>query len=194
MMNTDDEFAVRVWAASAVSRLADNPEAGLKVLIEALQSERRSNLAVAANAAREVGIRAKPALPALVSVLKCPETLARIGAIDAIVAIDPRNSGEDLLPLARDTDSMVREAAIEGLGNLGIAHDRAMSAYLSALDDKDDIFSDSVRHAAAVALGKVATNTSSVPLKLKEVAHQDESSWVREAASKSIEQIEKQNR
>lgn len=194
MMNKDDEFAVRIWAASAVCRLADDPEAGLKMLIKALQSERRSHLVEVTHATREAGVRAKPALPALVSVLKSSGTLARIGAIDAIVAIDPQNSGDDFLPLTRDSDSMVREAAIEGLGALGIAHERAMSAYLSALDDKDDIFSDNVRHAAAVTLGRVAPKSPSAIAKLKEVAQQDESSWVREAASKSIEQIQKQNR
>ena len=191
MMNGDANSLVRIAAAFAVAKLDDAPQDAMEYLIAAVQDDEKGygGLEAAAESLGKLGPQAKAALPALGDALKHPETMVRIHAVGAIVAISPETAESRVLPMLKDEDALVRASAIENLGSLRQASPQLLRSYIAALDDSDDIFGEDVRHAAAVALGNLGEQATAAVPRLTSMAQEEESEWLKKAARESLRQI-----
>lgn len=191
MMNGDSDSLVRVATAFAIAKLDNAPKDAMDHLIAAVQDDEQGYAVpeAAAEALGKLGPRAKAALPALDDALKHPETMVRIHAVDAIVLISPETAEARLLTMLTDDDALVRASAIESLGTLRNPSPQLLNSYIAALDDTDSIFATDIRHAAAVALGKLQEKAVSAIPRLRRLAHEEENDWVKDAAVKAVQQI-----
>ncbi len=191
VMNRDSDPLVRVAAAFAIAKMSDAPDNAVGTLISAIQQDKNGYGVVdeAVILLGKLGPRAKAAMPELDDALIHPEVMVRIHAIEAIVAISPETAESQLLKIFKDRDALVRASAIENLGSLGNATPEIMKVYIVALQDSDAVFGTNVRHAAAVALGKLQEKAGAAIPYLKRLAEGDESEWVRSAAINALQQI-----
>ncbi|QDV29821.1 putative lyase [Planctopirus ephydatiae] len=191
VMNRDSDPLVRVAAAFAIAKMSDAPDNAVGTLISAIQQDKNGSDVVdeAVILLGKLGPRAKAAMPELEDALIHPEVMVRIHAIEAIVAISPETANSRLLKMFKDKDALVRACVIENLGSLGNATPEIMKVYIVALQDSDAVFGTNVRHAAAVALGKLQEKAVTAIPHLKRMAEGDESEWVRSAAINALQQI-----
>ncbi|ODA28483.1 HEAT repeat domain-containing protein [Planctopirus hydrillae] len=191
IMNRDPDPIVRVAAAFAIARMSDAPDDAVGALISAIQHDEHGSDVVsdALIWLGKLGARAKVAIPELEHALEHPDVLVRIHALEAIVAISPETAESRLLKMFRDEDALVRASVIENLGSLGKATPEVMSVYIAALQDSDTVGSTELRHAAAIALGRLQEKAVAAIPHLNRLAEQDKSEWVRSAAIDALQQI-----
>ena len=125
----------------------------------------------------------------MIESLKHPETMVRIYATEAIVSVSPDSAESHLRTTLADKDPLVRASAMMSLGSLGNASPQLLDRFVAALDDDSAIFGKDVRHAAAVALGRLGDRATTALPKLTQLAKHEESEWVRNAAIEAIQQI-----
>jgi HEAT repeat protein len=130
---------------------------------------------------------ARPAIPALLELLKDPDprirweaarTLGKIGA-DAAVAVPA------LVEAFKDPEAPVREHAAEALGDIGPPAKDGVPALIEALRDADM----KVRRDAARSLGLIGPAAKTALPALRQL-DKDPEREVREAASKSLRQLD----
>lgn len=193
MINDDSDSLVRVAAAFAVARLDDSSKDAMESLIAAVQFWERGYAVpqAAAEALGKLGPTANAALPALDDLLKHPATMVRVHAVGAIAAISPDTAESRLSKMLTDDHGLVRASAIKSLGALGITSPQLLDSYIAALDDRELIFGEHVRHAAAVALGNLQKNAIAAIPRLTKVVQEEDNEWVKNAAVKALQQITK---
>lgn len=191
MMNGDSDSLVRVATAFAIARLDNASNDAMDHLIAAVQSDGKGSAVVesAAVALGKLGRKAKAALPALDDALKHPDTMVRIYAVNAIALISPETAEARLFKMLKDDEALVRASTIESLGTLRDPSPQLLSSYIAALDDTDRSLGADVRHAAAVALGNLREKAVVAIPRLKRLAQEESSEWVKAAAEKAIQQI-----
>jgi HEAT repeat protein len=172
----DDQAQLRTCAAQALGQIG--PEAGeaAEALGNALDPAREGNEEVLRDVARalyRLGPSARPALPALVGVLRHRDYVLRACAVAAVGTIG--DGARDAVPelgkvLREDLHATVRLSAATALGKLGEAARPAVPALCDALKDTDR----AVREAAADALLVVDRRAPAAILALGELLANDD--------------------
>ncbi len=194
MMRNDPNRLTRIAAAFAVARLQDDPQPGIEVLAEHMVID-STNFELPEESAfrlEALGEKARPALPALRQALKHEMPLVRLVTVEAIIAIDPEGAEASLLPLVQDQDVDVQCSVIRELSRLPSLSDDAITAFIAALDVRDewgDWDSHHVRYAAAVALGELGAQAKRALPRLVRLVQEDNDQDVRDAAREAIESI-----
>jgi HEAT repeat protein len=107
----------------------------------------------------ELGPRAKPAAPTLMSALEDPDPYVRYSAAAALRQIAPESAGE-IVPLLirqlRQSDAKLRVASARGLEEFGAQAMPAVPELMKSIQDKDT----EVQNAARSALKKIDPATA----------------------------------
>ncbi len=144
----------------------------------------------------------KAALPVLVELLKSPHSAVRVTAAGGLAELGP--GAEAALPgvilAIKDKNLNVRYYALSTARNLGPAAASAVPALIEALSTHPDRepglegpprYYKDARWVAADALGRVGPAAKAAIPRLQELARKDESSEVRDAATKALALIGK---
>ncbi len=194
MMRHDPEPVVRVAAALAASRIDPSLEEGVQVLIEELQRSRDAISAIdqAAAALGELGPRAERAWDLLVEMSKEKDwERSRWTALRALQEIDgPRSLKLLMGALENDPEILVRKVAAECLGELGAKAAPSVPALIHTLDlSSEELFSDSLRAAAAKSLGQIGPLARDALPSLEKLRDSEGSDGEKEAAAEAIRAI-----
>jgi HEAT repeat protein len=202
----DNNKSVRIAAAFAVSKMAEDTEA-FDSIIEALKDEEAEVRAYAAELLGKAGSEktaeplaellkdpdedvcraaaaslvkiGKPSVKYLIEALKAEQAYTRLAAARALGEIGDPDASDPLMALLKDSGKDVRRAAVRALA--GIAGDNAVKPLAEALKDEDE----EVRRLAGdalVAIGKPAVAPLIEMLKDKDII-------IRFNAAKTLEKI-----
>lgn len=183
----DTDGHVRAVAATAIPEV----ETPATDAVPALLKHVRSDAAVPViRALSRYGADAKPSLPEMVSILE-DQTLEIETRWNAARTIGKmREAGDDAIPvlvsMLKHEDSRIREHSAEALGDIGPPSRSAIDALVAVLGDKDT----KVRRDAVRSIGQIGADASVIPEVEKLV--KDPEAIVREAATKTLEQLRKQ--
>ena len=113
-----------------------------------------SSMESRANAARAAGIlRARPAIPELQKALKSRDETIALEAVRSIEKIGDLNAGPSLVPMLRDPNKKIREAAAEAVGQLRV-REAVEDLNMMVRGDRDK----DVQRTALTALAKIPDN------------------------------------
>jgi len=168
---------VRLNAAALLKGIGPEAVEATPALVDCL-----GDLRVRPEAVEALGRIGKPAVPALVTVLKGNDRVARLGAVQALSRIGPSAAEATPALIALLGDPDVRLEAVRTLGLIGKP---AVPGLVKALDDGDE----DVRRGAALTLGHIGPDAREATSKLTTLAQTDPSSGVREAAGIAVRRI-----
>ena len=153
----NDEVAdVRAAVADALGRIGADANAAVPALISSLKDQDPAVRSTVTAALSQFPKKGALIAPALGELLDDPDESVRLAAASTLGGL----SSEGVLVLRdilqQHPDPSVRVTALSALGGTGIYAERALSELLAALDQP---IAD-MRRAAAIALGKVASDTT----------------------------------
>jgi HEAT repeat protein len=182
----DDDLQIRTVAAAALGQIGASPGDAVPALMAVLKRDRRPE---AVDALTTFGPAAKEAIPLLTELLRAREADLRWRAAYALGKLGPgaASAVPVLIAALKDEDPDVREHAAEALGDIGPAAKQATEALAKALQDP----SQRVRRDAVRSLGQIGPDArAALPAIRALLAKKDEIARVRDAATKSVQQIE----
>jgi HEAT repeat protein len=142
---------VTLFLVCNVCALPQAEKESAPTLLKKLKSQDASARVMALLEAMELGPRAETAIiPGLIAILQCPNEEEQLYATVALGNIGSA-AVQDLAPLLRHEDEVVRYYAVWALGLTGRAASEARSGVLSALTDMDE----DVRRKAVFALDRI---------------------------------------
>lgn len=183
---SDKEPKVRYAVVGALHAYGPAAYDALPDLIAMLGDEAANvrNRAVSAISAMNPAIA--DIMPRLRDILQKSDTNARESAILMLSYLEP---DEDIITLIIEETYndrwQTRVIAVKGLGRVGAGYPDAISALINALDDENE----KVRQYAAESLGMIGPVARIALPKLRELAENEESHAVRNAADKAVEKI-----
>jgi HEAT repeat protein len=153
VVRKDPSKEARLHAIAVFEALGPDGKAGVPVLIERLKEKDRDTRERIVAALGAIGPAAKPAIERLIPLMHdaqlrpaVQDTLAKIG----------KDSVKPLIPLLTDTNSDLRLAAVQTLGNIGTPASPALRI-LSVLSKKDV---PAIREAAQESIKKILGKTA----------------------------------
>lgn len=191
---------MRERAAQTLAYMDPPPKESLSLLLPLLRDSQEHVRYWAVRAIGSVGKGVSSVIPSIVDVSKNdPESLVRVGAIEAAVTID--SDGAIAIPACvqalRDKDSQVRGEAAKSLGKYGPRAESAVAALTERLDDTamryEAISTDvcvlrPVRCDVAEALGKIGRAAAPALRRLHDMLRNDPEADV--TAAQAILQID----
>ncbi len=127
------------------------------------------------------------AVPALIKLLKDPDSSVRKGAVNALASIVP--AAKEVVPALtealKDPNEEVRSDAVNALGKIGRSAMKSVSSLIKTLKDSND----EVRRNSAGALGEIGSQTQNAITALTVAACKDPNKDVRTSASYALVQI-----
>jgi HEAT repeat protein len=163
-----------VWESAALAlagKLNDQAQTQVMTLAAALKDSHPGTRAAAAEALKNLGEKAKLALPQLTAVAqdRKADRFPRLYAIQMISRWGDEDTPKILVAILEDKDAApaIRQAAIEGIGRWGDKAESAIPALAQALKERDV----DLRRAAALALGKIGAKIAGVWPAIKEANH-----------------------
>ncbi len=177
---------VRRAAACSLAMIAEEetPDHLFVFLSEALLSYLERSYAI--EAFSHVG---KKAIPALLILLNHPDYANRRAAVKSLGNIASKDSAEAislLIEALQDQNRMVQEEAVAAVGKAGEKASAAIPLLCALLNHPYW----HMRELAARALGKIGKNSNEARVALHAVTLQDDTSEVRKAAAKALQEIE----
>ena len=115
------------------------------------------------------------------------DPLIRSAAVKAIGSVRPDNYVELIVPMCKDTDSVVRASAIDVLGQDDVNDARLIDLFIEALSDPDW----GVRFYSMEALGRRGRKSEKAIPHLEAMARSDHE-WDRNGARKTLRRIQSQ--
>jgi len=171
-----DDSGVRRAAAAGLGLIG--PGRAVDALVDALRDE---NCSVAMTAAEVLGsIQSDQAIELLIGALRHDDSGVRRAAASALGAIGSCQAFDALVYTLHDEDQFVAMTAATAIGDICL--DSAMESAVVALLRHND---PRVREAAAIALGRMHSNSAAGPL-TDALRDRDEDSCVREAAAAAL--------
>lgn len=182
----DKDRSVREAAALSLGRMGQSPELAVPVLVGMLNRDDDSR-DFARDALINFGPAARPAVPALIDMLKGKDPPLPNYAAQVLGAIGPdaQSAEPALIGVMRGTDDQDRIEAADALGKIGRDQAEAVAVTTRMLNAEEDWF---VRERAAYVLGDLGpTAEPSVPALTQALNDEDED--VRRAAAEAISKI-----
>jgi HEAT repeat protein len=194
VLKNDKADAVREAAALALAgKLNEQAYTKVFTLAGALKDPHAGTRAAAAEALRNLGEKAKLALPQLTAVAADPKAdrIPRLYAIQIISKWGEQDGLKVIVGVIEDknAESAIRQGAIEGVGRAGAKAEPAIPALAKVLKDADV----NLRRAAAIALGQVGSKAGAAWPVIKE-AYQDSDNGVRNQVIRLAGQLGKQQK
>lgn len=183
----DDDLHVRTVAAATLEPLAPK-EATTEVIpnLMALLPAHDAASAAAARTLSRFGPEARPAIPALLEMLKAKDARVRLNAARTLgkIKADAVGAVPDLITMAlKDEDPKAREHAAEALGDIGPAASEGVPALIEVVM-KDKVAR--VRRDAARSLGQIGPPAALPAVPALKGLLKDEDKEVREFAAKAL--------
>jgi HEAT repeat protein len=157
LVNDKNELVRQAAATALGGKLAEKAEGQVSNLVKALKDKHEGVRRAAAETLKNMGEKAKPAVPALIEVAKDPsgDRFTRIYAITVIGQWGKENKGTGpalaVVIVEKDAHITVRQAAAEGLGRLGGDFPPGIEALGKGLLDGPP----ELRRSVAITLGQV---------------------------------------
>lgn len=177
-----DEEPVQCAAAEALGRIGD--ESGVQPLAEALAHPTATVRAAAARALGAYGENARPAVPALVPLLRDSDEDVRHAAGDALGRTGelPHEATAALVEGLANPDTHVQVQTAEALAKIGETAAEAAPALAAALENGNEL----VRAKAAEALGKMGETAAEAAVPTLIRALRDDDGWVSAVAAEAL--------
>ena len=191
-LTASTQSKVRVWAATAICRIAElPPPETLQLLRELLlaDTDREFVQNDTPKAIAELGKMAAPLIEHLERAKKHSAAQIRWGLVDAFFALDPPSAVRRALPLMDDKDELVAEIVIKAFSTRGISERVVIDAYIRALGNHDGSF-DQPASSAVDALAKLGAAARWALPALEKLALEPEiSDTLREGVTRAIVRI-----
>jgi len=183
----DDDDSIAAMAAIALGRIGQASTAAIPRLREMLTDPDEMSMISALFALFEIGDKPVERLNALVEFLGSEDKDLRDWAVMCLGYTGPQAAAAvpALLKSLKDDSIPVRWMSADALAVIG-PEEGVIEGLIGALNDEESI----VRSKTAIALGSFGTDASDALPRLRQLAENDKSESVREAAQEAIEAIE----